>query len=495
MKQKKVNMQTFWSIFLWIVLFAAILPLLWIANYNHSMSDDWVYGVKLHEVILQGGFRPLQALRAMYDWIVYYWHGWQGTYAAIFVFQLQQAVWGEKFYRLGTYILTFLAITSTVFFFRILLKKAFDAERQAADIVSCLVLLLWFELMPSPVQGLYWWNGASYYVLFFACMLFLCTGLLKMQTEESCKAGRFVGLLLLAFFLAGGNFITALLTAEILFANLCLVLYRKKRYWIQSLIVFVVNIGGFMLSALAPGNAARQVEYEQFSAPKAIIYSFSEAYIFLNEYTSLYVILALLFMIPFFWKLVDMTKQAEWKVPYGVWTVLAYCFFASSFTPNLYAYGNAGPGRIQNIRYWMMCILYSVLVLVAVGKIKLLLQKDKTDQVFSNKTLAYWGCIIGFVVLFTLSAFREEYRDTLSTVSAVCSLHSGEAQAYDTEWDQRIDRLLDPEEQNPVFPKLKNKPHLIYFQDIYTDETEWRNQVCAQYYHKESVRTKKKKEK
>ena len=102
MKQKKINMQTFWSIFLWIVIFAAILPLIWMANYSHSMSDDWVYGVKLHEVILQGGFHPLQALRAMYDWIVYYWHGWQGTYAAIFVFQLQPAVWGEKFYRLGT---------------------------------------------------------------------------------------------------------------------------------------------------------------------------------------------------------------------------------------------------------------------------------------------------------------------------------------------------------------------------------------------------------
>lgn len=493
MKSIKIT-EKFWRVFLWGVLMIAILPLLRIANYNHPMSDDWGYSAKLHGVILLGGFHPMKALKTIYDVIMQNWHVWQGTYAAICIFQLQPAVWGEKFYCLGTYILALFAITSTVCFFRTLFQKIFGIGRQIADIVSCLILLLWIERMPSPVQGLYWWNGASYYVLFFSCMLFLCASLIKMQVEESCGTSRFVWLLLLAFFLAGGNFVTALLTVEILFFNFCLAVYRKKKYWIQSIIVLIVNLGGFLLSALAPGNAVRQSDYEQFSAAKAILFSFSEAYIFLENYTSLYVILALLFMIPFFWKFVGPVRRFEWKIPYGGYVALAYCFFSSSFTPNLYAYGSAGPGRIQNIRYWLMCIIYSMLLLVAVKKMKLLLQlrEVEVEKVSSNKILAYMACIIGFVILFVLSDCREEYKDSLSTVSAIYSLYRGEAQEYDTEWDKRIDKLLHSEEQDIVFSKIKNKPYLIYYQDIYANETNWRNQACAQYYHKESVRIKKK---
>lgn len=210
--------------------------------------------------------------------------------------------------------------------------------------------------------------------------------------------------------------------------------------------------------------------------------------------------LAVLFLVPFFWKMACCERAQKITIPYFVYVMLAYCFFASSFTPNLYAYGSAGPGRIQNIRYWLMCILYVILTFLAVVRVKsfFLQQHSSSGLQFGylpEKSMSFLCMILFMAVMFLFSDCREEYRDKLSTISALNSLQSGQAQAYDKEWDDRMEQLLYSDEQDLVFDKIKNKPHLLFFQDLYTDETEWRNQVCAQYYKKQSVRTKKKKEK
>ena len=47
------------------------------------------------------------------------------------------------------------------------------APLSACAVLGLLYALVCIQLLPSPAQGYYWWNGASYYWLFFFGLLTL----------------------------------------------------------------------------------------------------------------------------------------------------------------------------------------------------------------------------------------------------------------------------------------------------------------------------------
>lgn len=104
---------------------------------------------------------------------------WQGTYVATFIMSLQPAVWGQDMYFIGSFILIFSLVFSVFHIMKRIIVDFLKLEKTKYVIVSCLFLTITLQTVPSLVQGFYWWNGASYYTLFYCFLLLNVASLIK----------------------------------------------------------------------------------------------------------------------------------------------------------------------------------------------------------------------------------------------------------------------------------------------------------------------------
>ena len=200
------------------LLIISVLPLLVAAFYNHPCNDDFTFGL-LTKAAWERTHSLWEVLKAAIEQARITWHDWQGTWAAIVIFALQPAVFGEGWYAASTFLLLGALISSVFCFFHTLLRRLprpeARASRDLVNLIAGAVCLVLIEMIPSPAQGFYWWNGASYYVLFFSLMLVQAAQLARIASGRDCTKARFVLSLLMGCLISGGNFITALLNAEL----------------------------------------------------------------------------------------------------------------------------------------------------------------------------------------------------------------------------------------------------------------------------------------
>lgn len=479
-----------------ILLGICLLPILRLALYNHSSADDYSYGcmarwawVDTHNLLSVFG-AVCQKVRDVY-------FSWQGSYSAIALFALQPSVFGEGWYKLTTYLVLGFFLFATFHFCR-RTAIALGGSKRTGDIVACVMAILCIELLPSPVEGLYWWNGATYYVIFYALFLIQASELFLMTAKERCSIGKIIVLCVLGAVIAGGNYISALLLMEV--TALCLIycVWKKKKAAGGLMCVFGVTLMGFLVNCLAPGNAVRQATFEAWSPVRAVLYSYHEAYTQMVAWSSPLVMLGQVFLLPFLWRLSVLGEKGKSKIgEYLVFAGIAFSLFASSFTPTLYAYGSVGAGRIQNIRYFFWILVSIALELTLIGLVKEMTaellapeKRDRIDELPKQMYSRYAGLF--FAGILFLGAFfagntilADDTRDLVS-VTALKSLYSGEARQYDGEARARASQLLS-QERNPVLEPYSCKPELLFWEDIKTDPEDWVNVAVARFYRKETV--------
>ena len=161
----------FWACVLALVLTASLVPLLAVAQYSHPSADDYPYAVETHAAWQETG-SIWAVLRAAGHTVAQRYQTWQGSFSAIFLFALQPAIFGEGLYGLGTVFLLGAALAA-VAAAAAALHKVTGAPLSACAVLGLLYALVCIQLLPSPAQGYYWWNGASYYWLFFFGLLTL----------------------------------------------------------------------------------------------------------------------------------------------------------------------------------------------------------------------------------------------------------------------------------------------------------------------------------
>lgn len=489
---KKISNVSLCRICLIVILIISLIPLMWIALYNHSCADDFSYGtLTRHAWIATHDF--IEVLKAMVERIKISYTGWQGTYSAIALFALQPAVWGEQFYFLSTFILLAFFLWGTFTFFRALIGTVYG-NNKIADIISCIVSILSIQLLPSAVQGFFWWNGSSFYLIFHAIMLIQTALFIRILYIGEGSKKQYLLSVFLGVFLAGGNYISALLTVEItcMFFIVC-ILFKKNLVKGAGIITFATIIG-FLINVMAPGNSVRQSNFIPMPALKAILYSFHEAYNYMSTWTSPFLIVALVFLFPFILKLYYDKTAREIKIPLFFLLAGLFALFASSFTPTLYAYGSPGPGRVQNIRFFLWILICVIAEITIVHYLINICQKafgkdciDKIYKIYSAKSaLCFFASIVICACFFASNFILVGNKNILTSVSAARSLHNGEAKSYDAIADKRIE-LLQSASDEVVLEAYTQKPYVLFFDDIQPDSTDWRNKAVANFYQKKEV--------
>lgn len=468
-----------------------MIPLLVIAPYNHSSGDDYSYGYRVHDVATDTG-NLLDILKAIGETVSVTYQNWQGSYSAVVLFSVQPAVWGEQYYWITTFALIPLILFGIFALFRSWIGHVLG-RKDIADIVSCSVSIVFFQLLPSPVEGLYWWNGASYYIIWNALMMVFFSQLILVLYKRRCSVVKGVLLSLFGILICGGNFVTALLTLEIMILFLAYAVYTRNS-WKQMLVIFLFVLAGFLINVLAPGNANRQEAYEQVSPMLAVAKSFYAALIWSFRWTSPMLIGFLLLFVPVALRLQNKATDNPQLLPLWGKLAILICLFASSFTPNIFAGTSINIGRIQNIRFlfWVIIciaaeifILQDVLLWIKNKKLEFR-QKKAFVWVNSKKTLLFIGLGLMIISVSSVNYVKQNGYSAFSSISAAHSLLSGEAQLYDQAADERIGQLQSTD-KNIVFKPFTVYPYVLYKGDITTDPSNWRNTAVARFYGKDSV--------
>lgn len=227
--------------------------------------------------------------------------------------------------------------------------------------------------------------------------------------------------------------------------------------------------------------------------------SITAAYRDIGNYITPIVVLALLFLLPFFWKVCSNETHSIKKAPIGLTVLIVFLLFASTYAPSFFGEGNIGPRRVQNLRL-MLCIMSSVYMeLLIVWKLKTSFLKSTGDKWFLDSEEAssfgepfagYMAVIVGLAA-FCIAIFviPKENRNQIAGISAARSLLIGEAQGYARQMEERLE-LYHSDEKDILVTRPDYYPELLYYIDYdvsTTDDSFMVNEWIGKHYDKNSV--------
>lgn len=474
----------------WLVLAAVVLmlvPMLLVARYNVPCADDYHFGAPTHAA-WQATHSLAAVVKAAGEKVAERYANWQGTYSAMFLMALQPAVFGNGFYALVPFLTLGMLAAGTCFFCLSLFAKLLGASRWQALVLALVWLGIDTQLLPSAVQGFYWYNGAIFYTFFFGVQLFYFGLVARCLAAQHAPRGRsaacVAGLCVLGLFLSGGNLVTAFGTLLILACVLCLLALCKNRRWRVLVLPFLCLAAGFAINVCAPGNRVRQAAEggTPLFAPLAVWRAIQEAAVQFWKPRTVLVVLALVFLAPVLWNAAAAARiRFRWPL---FFLVLTLGLYAAQFCPTWYALKQAGPARLLDIIFYSAFFWMAVNLFYFLGWLQRRLWAENGAVPQARYSLGFVAAVAAALALgcFVL-------RDTLnfSSVQALNAVRTGQAQQYHAEFEARVEILEDTAQPDAVLQPYSVHPRVLYFDDATPDAANWRNEAMADYYGKHSV--------
>ncbi|MDR1465599.1 MAG: DUF6056 family protein [Oscillospiraceae bacterium] len=412
------------------------------------------------------------------------WHDWQGSLGSIFLFSLQPAAFGERLYALTPWIMLAVLLLPTFYFVQGGVRRL-SGKWYHTLICAVPALFLSVQYPVAAVSSFFWWNGSVYYTFFYGLMLWLLGLCLRLWGGEGGKIRfllRLVPALLLVVAVGWGNYPTALLTVLLLGlgAGAAWGTKKPKRLSVAFTVLFGLAVAALLVSALAPGNQVRQVDYNpDHPGPiVAILRSPLTAGMDLARWTDTKTLLAICLPLPL---LAPLLKKCAWDFRRPLLVTLgSFLLFAAQNTPTLYAYGESGPQRLRNIVYYSFFLFFLGNAAYWLGW-----WQRRTERAEGRDA---WRPLLSgsLAVLFAAVCGLGFARDT-TAAQCVVDIYWGRAQQYLAEQQEREELLLAPGEENVVLEPFSDRPISLYLGDITMLPGDWTNHGMARFYEKESV--------
>lgn len=458
----------------------SLVPVLWTAFYSHPTADDFAYSIYVHKAFLNGG-NILDILGAAFRKVSQSYVEWQGTFAAVFIFSLQPAAFSESLYFITGFIMIGALSFSTYFLFDTFIVKICKSKKEYSLFISTLVLFFNIQFIFDLRQGIYWFNGSSYYTLFYCFSLLMFSVLLRIYVSENTKRRMllFIPALFLAFLIGGGNYSTALCSVCLMVILLFFVIKNKKEQWYMYILVFVILLAGFIVSMSAPGNLVRAENFQssQMSPVKAVIFSVIRSAVFISEWTTFAHFMLFIIVTPILFK-ISKNIEFEFKFPLIVLIVSFLCF-ATQLTPPLYAMGNVGAERQVNIYKYSYYLLVLLNIFYICGWLNHRLNFNITfgKEISMRNKLYIIGALV-FLMGIGILGYNDSHN--LSFVETTNALMSGKVQQYDMEYKRIVEKIKKQEDD--CIEDISDVPAFFGSFEFDEDPQYWTNKSVASYY-------------
>ncbi len=477
---------------IWTCLFVlSVIPILILGNYNVMAVDDYDYGITIRATFLETGSVWQSVLKAAGNMkeLFFSMHGGYVSYFLTYLCPMNFNYFAGILVPI--IMVTFISV-STLLLGRYILAKLFGMENKSAVTVMLILLTMYYQVMESPFQGLYWWSGAVNYVVlqslfFLLLVLWLCILDAKKTGSTAVYA---VLAALLGVVVGGGNLVT-ILHAEIIFTLLVIYTFVKRKDKRLAIAVpYLVYTACFFINLLAPGNFNRQSVSASdvgMNPVKAIFMSFVNVIVYGIKWTNVWVIILWIASLPIIWKGVS-AVIGKYMHPVLV-SLLMYCILAAMFTPSLYGLGEAGLVRINNIIQLTYYLVLFLLTAYWCGYIKCYSYGDSTKKPIDETFLSSASrriTIAGLLLALVLLAFTAD-KNTYTSISATRSLVNGEAKTFYGEAIARYEKYVKAHPLDVAVRPYTVRVPIFDYDDLTEDADNWLNLAVRLYFNLDTV--------
>ena len=486
MKRIKFDKITFITIAVLFAFALSLIPIIYAGLFAHPVMDDYGFSASVHHAVTE----HRSILKAIAQTVVKCYRTWQGTYSAVALFSIQPSAFSPSLYFLTTIIMLGCLSGATFFLFDTIIRKWFRGRKAYVVLLTCLTLTMSIQFVPDVNEAFFWFNGAAYYTLFYSFALVLAAMLIRAELKENFSVPAYILMILLCIFIGGGNYTTALVSAEILALVTAAAVKNKKANRWRYLGLFAVLIVSLLVSAVAPGNAVRARAVTGMNPIKAVLASIFYAFVKAGEWTRLpQIVFAAAVGLISFALVPELKFRFRWPL-----TVIgvAFLLFASQMTPPLYAMSSLGSGRQIDIYYYSYCLLLCFSVVYLCGWAYQLLMQENRESVQSAFSVI-GRCLYRYLITVSVLLFAVWCMGCYSSLLSMTSLQTlkaakdGVLTEYDREYEEIVSTLTSGERD--VEPNdIETVPPFLTSFDLSDDENYWVNRQMADYYGLESIK-------
>lgn len=366
--------------------------------------------------------------------------------------------------------------------------------------------------MPRPVEAFFWFNGSSLYSGIFSVALIAIASfgnLIKRKSKPRLANILITSVLIL--FVAGGNYPTALVFTLIIVTWTAILLVRRSRgtspdsNYILGIVLATILCIGIIFNISAPGNQIR-LATEGIPRTWSVLHSIKLCFIlgfqFFRDWISISLLLVLFALGYFAYRGLQHTRFV-FSCPF-LWTVFSVCVFCASFAPTAHSYGWIGPMRYMNVVFYMYIFMLSSNVIYYAGYFahkKEVIEKYRNNgmnECISKENYRIIGLFLALVSLliciengsdFYINNEENQAKAKYTSIQAIKELKMEIPQNYYAYYENRWKTIKESEEKHITVEPCPEwcKSTLLYFDDITHDEQDWRNQLYADYFGKESI--------
>ncbi len=484
---EKVNIRA--CIVVFIIL--TMIPILYLSFFAFPVADDFSNTIVINKVIQTENFNIILLIKTIIDHVVEIYLSWQGTYSSVFIMALQPGVFGEQYYFATVWVM----MGATLFGFLFSGKNLMDSIDVNGKTGCFIGLLVWFyfiQTMPSPREGLFWFNGAVHYMPFSALVLIVNSMLIKGYVR-GFKKSRVALISVMGFILSGGNQLTSFLSIIILSMLLSFILFfdKFKKNYKPILFPYFSSIIGFIIMAVAPGNANRYIaSADNPTVLKTIFVAAYSYFEFVFDYWfGFTLVLFLALLTPLF---INITKKvANFSYKGFIMLLIAQYVCICAMLCTIYITGRGfDVERVENAIYFAYIVAMVVMYYYLIG---LLLQKKifvyENLPKFNNFQKKLIGGTASLFILVSIFFLGSKYFLYSTSGTALIEIMNGTHQTYNKQIEERMEIFHDESIKDVVFES--HVPSVFFGTEALSEDSEhWINAVVAEYYGKDSITVK-----
>lgn len=459
----------------------AIAPFIITSFFNYPAADDYSFSYGTHEALETegiGGLMPAAVSKTIERMM-----NWQGSYTGSFLGTIQPAIFGEGWYAIVAPVMMAFAFVGIFAIVRALSVHVLNSKSRAYFGVSVLVWVYFLTHMPSPVEGLFWYDGALY-TPFWSGAFVVVALMIGYWSREKASVKTIVVASLVAFLVGGGN---AMIDVGMICVLAFIAFYcikQKQRY--LALIPVFISVVALLIVVFSPGTAYR-VEALDNNLPLiwVLIDALKATVSYFEEWVDLPMLCLFVALLPFLARILDKSEGVSVKfsaIRFWFFVLLSVLFVFGLMCVPFYALGVEGPPRLTNTVFAVMLILlvvcwsFLIITLAAISN-ELVVAASKFLQEHVAASL--------LTLIMCLAIIVPCSHNWWIATKELCD---GTVLAYSSQMEERLDLLNDTSIKELTLEPIRKKPFLLYFSDIKDDPSHWLNTSLARYYHKEQIK-------
>lgn len=255
-----------------VIVFAASLVLpIWVGMHNYATGDDLLYGAVVRNLLKEHASLGVIWAGAWED-VIREWYLFQGTWSSEILWRFEPSIWSENAYHITIFISLGMLSSGIWYFLHVLLRRVIGISRSVYICIACWASFYSIQYMPYPRGGLYWFTGMTHYTLAYALALYAISWTIMYLRDGRLRY--LLGAILISAYMGGSGYPGVVVAGLGLFLVMLYgVLFKDRNGRQRSLLMLIpiVLIGiGFIISAIAPGNAIRGGEDYGFSVGRVL---------------------------------------------------------------------------------------------------------------------------------------------------------------------------------------------------------------------------------